>query len=263
MGSAILRGLGMPEDKIRLTVIPPGNNRSEKLTGSAILKPRPAGGDQGRNSKQTAFLPGSPTLWAESVTSATTGPEARSKPLLLPATFSPDHDKRTLIRLATQHLYDQSGMQRPELPLPAGSPFGAVVVDSAACTLCMACAVSCPSGALSAKGDVPRLEFLEYRCHQCGLCEEACPEGAMLLLPRMLCDPEAVAAPAVLHEAEPVRCIECGVPFASQAMINRIQGKLTGHWMYAADRQLRRLQMCRTCRTRDALVSQDMKSWNP
>jgi hypothetical protein len=32
--------------------------------------------------------------------------------------------------------------------------------------------------------------------------------------------------------------------------------------MYAADRQLRRLQMCHTCRTRDALVSQDMESWN-
>ena len=228
MGSAILRGLGMPEDKIRFAVIPPGNNRSEKMI------------------------------------SATTGPEVRSdKPLLPPATFSPKHDKRTLIRLATQHLYDQSAVQQPWIPLPAGSPYGAVAVDSAACTLCMACAVACPSGALSAKGDVPRLEFLESRCHQCGLCEEACPEGAMRLLPRMLCDPDVLEAPAILNEAEPLRCIECGVPFASQAMINRIQGKLTGHWMYTAERQLRRLQMCRICRTRDALLSRDMKSWKP
>jgi ferredoxin len=228
MGSAILRGLGMPEDKIRFAVIPRENNRAEK--------------------------------WA----SATTGPETQpNEPLLPPATFSPKHDKRTLIRLATQHLYNHSGVRQPSIPLPAGSPFGAVTVDSAACTLCMACAVACPSGALSAKGDVPRLEFLESRCHQCRLCEEACPEGAMHLLPRILCDPDAVATPAVLNEAAPVRCIECGVPFASQAMIDRIQGKLVGHWMYTADRQLRRLQMCRTCRTRDALVSQDMKSWNP
>jgi ferredoxin len=228
MGSAILRGFGMPEDKIRFAVIPPENNRSEK--------------------------------WA----SATTGPETQpDEPLLPPATFSPKHDKRTLIRLATQHLYNHSGVRQPWIPLPTGSPFGAVAVDSAACTLCMACAVACPSGALSAEGDVPRLEFLESRCHQCRLCEEACPEGAMHLLPRMLCDPDAGEAPAVLNEAEPVRCIECGVPFASQAMINHIQGKLAGHWMYAAERQLRRLHMCRTCRTRDALVSQDMKSWNP
>jgi ferredoxin len=227
MGSAILRGLGMPEDKIRFTVIPPENNRSEKWTFT------------------------------------TTDPEVRSdKPLLPPAPFSFKHDKRTLIRLATQHLCDQSGVRQKWIPLPTGSPFGAVAVDSAACTLCMACVSVCPSGALSAKGDVPRLEFLESRCHQCGLCDEACPERAMHLLPRILCDPEAVETPAVLNEAEPVRCIECGVPFASQAMINHIQGKLTGHWMYAADRQLRRLHMCRTCRTRDALVSQDVKSWN-
>ena len=74
--------------------------------------------------------------------------------------------------------------------------------------------------------------------------------------------PHAVEAPAVLHEAEPFRCVECGVPFATQAMIDRMQDKLTGHWMYADERQLRRLQMCRTCRTRDALISQDVKSWN-
>ncbi len=84
----------------------------------------------------------------------------------------------------------------------------------------------------------------------------------MRLLPRMLCDPDAVEAPAVLNEAEPVRCVECGVPFASQAMISRIRGKLAGHWMYGGDRQLRRLQMCRTCRTRDALSSQDIEDWS-
>ncbi len=227
MGSAILRGLDMPEDKIRFAVIPIENNLPEKII------------------------------------SAATGTEARlDKPLFPPATFSHKHDKRTLTRLATQHLYDQSGLRQPCITLPAGSPFGAVAVDSAACTLCMACAVACPSGALSITGNVPRLEFIESRCHQCRLCTEACPEGAMHLLPRMLCDLAAVEAPAVLNEAEPVRCIECGVPFAPQAMISRIQSKLTGHWMYAAERQLRRLRMCRTCRIQDALVSQDMKSWN-
>ena len=87
-------------------------------------------------------------------------------------------------------------------------------------------------------------------------------KGAIQLLPRLLCDPEALEAPEVLHEAEPFRCIECGCPFASPAMVNRMQEKLKGHWMYANERQLRRLQMCRTCRTRDALMSQDMKSWN-
>ena len=222
MGRAILRGLGMSEDTIQFALIA-----------------------------------------TENVSFTTAGPTTQfNQSQLLSAKFSFLHDKRTLIRLVSQHLYDQLGVQQPAIHLPSGSLFGAVAVDSDACTLCMACAVICPAGALSAPGDIPRLEFVESRCHQCRLCEEACPEGAISLLPRILCDPEAVETPAVLNEAEPVRCIQCGVPFASQAMINRIRGKLTGHWMYSDDRQLSRLQMCRTCRTRDALVSQDVKSWN-
>ena len=227
MGRAVLRGLGMPEGNIGFAVIPPESRHAENV-------PFPA-----------------------------TGPESPpDRPLLPPAPFPPPHDKRMLVRLAAQHLCDRSGLWQPLIPLPAGSPFGAVAVDAAACTLCMACAVACPSGALAARGDAPRLEFLESRCHQCALCEEACPERAIRLLPRILCDPRAVETPAVLHEVEPFRCVECGVPFATQAMIGRMKEKLVGHWMYADDRQLRRLQMCGTCRTRDALSSKDMKEWS-
>jgi ferredoxin len=146
--------------------------------------------------------------------------------------------------------------------MPDGSPFGAVAVDSAACTLCMACAVACPSGALSAGRDTPRLTFIESRCHQCGLCRDACPEDAIRLEPRILCDPAAVDVPAVLREAEPFRCVVCGAPFATQVMVDRMQDKLAGHWMYAGERQLRRLRMCRICRTRDALESKDVNAWN-
>ncbi len=227
MGRVILQGLGMPENKIRFIVITPENKQSEK------------------------------------VISATTGSEARlDNCLSSSAIVFPQSDKRTLTRLVTQHLYNQSGVRQPWIPLPAGSPFGTVTVDSATCTMCMACTVVCPSGALSAKDNIPSLEFLESQCRQCRLCEETCPEGAIHLRPRMLCDPDTVATPVALNESDPVRCIECGISFASQAMVKRIQSKLTGHWMYVADRQLRRLQMCRTCRTRDALASQDMNSWS-
>lgn len=228
MAQAILQALGLPKGKIRFAVIPPEDIDSE---GGV---PESAGLDMQTNNP----------------------PMAR-------ATFSPGHDKRTLVRLATQHLYDQSGAYQARLALPVGSPFGAVAVDAGACTLCMVCAAVCPSGALSASGNAPQLVFRESQCHQCGLCGEFCPEGAIRLLPRLLCDPEAVDVRVVLHEAEPLRCVECGAPFASQAMIDRIKEKLTGHWMYNNARQLRRLQMCRTCRTRDTLTSQEMKSWNP
>jgi ferredoxin len=188
--------------------------------------------------------------------------KGRSNFPVVPSSCLSGKDGRSIVRSATQQLYDQSGGRQPSLPLPAGVPFGAVTVDSAVCTLCMACAVACPTDALQASGAAPRLEFLESHCHQCGLCKETCPEGAIDLIPRMLCDVRAVETPALLHEAEPFRCIECGTPFATKAMIDRMQNKLKGHWMYAGSRQLRRLQMCRTCRTRDALLSEDMKSWN-
>lgn len=227
MAGAILKGLDIPEDKIRFVVIPPEDD------------------DFGEGALKTDGL----------------DMQSNNSPMLLWA-FSPRHDRRALVRLAVQHLYDRSGKKRPWLPLPAGSPFGAVAVDAAACTLCMACAGACQSGALSASEDAPRLLFHESQCHQCGLCEAICPEHAIQLLPRILCDPDTVEAKVVLREAEPFRCIECKAPFASQAMVNRMKEKLRGHWMYADERQLRRLQMCRTCRTRDALTSQDMKSWN-
>ncbi|HTZ41371.1 MAG TPA: 4Fe-4S binding protein [Syntrophales bacterium] len=176
-------------------------------------------------------------------------------------TLSCAPDGRTGVRLAVQHLYERSGAKQPALPMPEGFPFGAVAVDSASCTLCMACAVACPAGALTAGSDTPRLTFIESLCHQCGLCKDACPERAIQLAPRILCDPAAVNTPAVVREAEPFRCVVCGAPFATQPMVSRMLEKLAGHWMYAEERQRRRLQMCHICRTRDAFQSEDRKTW--
>ncbi|MEJ2689861.1 MAG: 4Fe-4S binding protein [Deltaproteobacteria bacterium] len=181
-------------------------------------------------------------------------------PLIPSAIFAPEHDKPTLVRMAAMHLYEASGAMQPVIALPEDAPFGAVAIEAKACSLCMACAGSCPSGALTASGEEPRLTLVEIRCHQCGLCVDACPEKAVRLLPRLLCDMKAADSPTVLREAEPLGCIECGEPFASLAMISRMQEKLTGHWMYNSDRQMRRLRMCRTCRTRDALMAKDFQS---
>jgi ferredoxin len=182
------------------------------------------------------------------------GPDVSPIP---PAVFSFAHDARTLVRQAAQHLYQSSGIQQPAVPLAGDAPFGTVSIDAKTCTLCMACAGACPSGALVASGDVARLTLKESHCHQCGLCAAACPEDAVRLQPRLLCDIEAADTPVVLLEAEPCKCVECGEPFASLAMVERMQEKLSGHWMYGSERQRRRLLMCRTCRTRDALMAKD------
>ncbi len=225
MSRAILSGLGQPADRIRFTV-PPDNHQSD----------------------QEIFV--DPCCAIKS-----------DVPFSAPDEFSDDRDSRMLVRLAVQQLYDRLNGKQPSLPLPEGSPFGAVAVDPA-CTLCMACVDACPSKALIAGGSAPRLEFIESRCNQCHGCTDVCPEGSLHLQPRILCDPIKTESPAVLYEVQAVRCIECGLPFASQAMIDRIQANLTGHPMFKSGRQLSRLQMCRACRTRDALMSEDMKTWN-
>jgi ferredoxin len=226
LARAVLKGLGLPEEAV----------------GCA------------------AALPGDIAAAGPLIAAAGPGPHGAMASMEA-GTFLPDHDKRTCVRLAAQHLYDQSGCSGPTIILPEGASFGALSV-AGSCTLCMACASVCPTGALSAGGDLPRLTFRESECHQCGLCAQTCPEGAIRLLPRMLCDPAAIEAPVTLREAESFRCVECGKAFASPAMIDRMKEKLKGHRMYAEERQMRRLQMCAPCRTRDALMSEDMKLWN-
>jgi ferredoxin len=180
-------------------------------------------------------------------------PTAGSGRSITQATFSFEHDKRTLIRLAAQHLFDAYKTAQPGIVLPTGAPFGAVLIEES-CSLCMACVGACPSGALVAGGDEPSLSLVESRCHQCGFCVEVCPENALRLLPRLLCNIEAADTKVLLRKVESFKCIVCGEPFASQAMIGRMQEKLRGHWMYQSNRQVKRLQMCRTCRIRDALT---------
>ncbi len=180
-------------------------------------------------------------------------PTAASRRSIAQADFSFDHDKRTLIRLAAEHLFSAHGTAEPIISLPAGVPFGAVEIDES-CSLCMACAGICPSGALVAGGDEPSLSLVESRCHQCGSCVEVCPENALRLLPRLLCNIEAADTKVLLRKVESFKCIVCGEPFASKSMISRMQEKLHGHWMYQSNQQVKRLQMCRTCRTRDALT---------
>ncbi|HUH65646.1 MAG TPA: 4Fe-4S binding protein [Syntrophales bacterium] len=223
MARAILSGLGMEEDKCRLAV---SSGETEGVLKNDVIE---------RDVYET--------------------PEAD-------VASSVGQERRTLIREAAHLLADKSGNRRPWLPLPAGSCFGTVTIDSRTCTLCMACVSACPSGALAAGGDTPRIRFVESRCHQCGLCRETCPERAVQLVPRMMLDLKEVDAPVVLCEEEVFRCVKCGAAFATKRMVDRVTEKLKEHWMYANERQQLRLKMCRACRTRDALSSEDMMLWN-
>ncbi|WP_347313445.1 4Fe-4S binding protein [Defluviimonas sp. SAOS-178_SWC] len=156
-------------------------------------------------------------------------------------------NRRQVARLAARTLL---GAAREPIPLPHGAPYGAVLVDTGACTLCLSCASLCPSGALLDNPDTPQLRFREDACLQCGLCATVCPEDAITLVPRF--DPsDAALGQTVLNEEEPFACIECGKLFGVRSTVEKIMEKLAGkHPMFAESDSGRLIQMCDDCRVR-------------
>ncbi|MDJ1007065.1 MAG: 4Fe-4S binding protein [Paracoccaceae bacterium] len=169
----------------------------------------------------------------------------------LPA-LAPGHDpilplggRREVTRIAAAAL---AAPQTPNIPLPEGAPYGAIVIDQDACTLCLACVSLCPVGALGDSPDKPQVNFQETACLQCGVCAAACPEDAIALAPGLDLSKEAFA-PRILNEEEPFECISCGKPFGTRSTIEKIVEKLDGqHWMYRGSDNARLIQMCDDCR---------------
>lgn len=153
--------------------------------------------------------------------------------------------RRDVARLSARAL---AGGETPAIPLPAGAPYGAVEVNTDACTLCLSCAGLCPSGALGDSPDKPQLRFREDACLQCGLCVSICPENAITLVPRLDLSDNALSQ-RVAHEEEPYECIECGRPFGVRSTIERIVEKLEGkHSMFTNSDNARLIRMCDDCR---------------
>lgn len=152
--------------------------------------------------------------------------------------------RRQVARLSAKALNPETDT----LPLPAGAPYGAVIVDTDACTLCLSCVSLCPSGALGDNSDLPQLRFQEDACLQCGLCANICPEQAITLQPQFdLTD--AALTQTVLKEEEPFACIECGSLFGVKSTVEKITEKLAGnHGMFANPDAIRMIQMCDNCR---------------
>ncbi len=168
-----------------------------------------------------------------------------------PARFAVAQEKRSTLDMALDHLMAQAPAPLPEaIALPArGAPFGSLLVNKDACTLCLSCVSACPASALQDNPELPQLRFIEKNCVQCGLCASTCPEDAITLEPRLLLTPLRKEA-RVLNESQPYQCIRCAKPFGTLKAIESMLGKLAGHAMFqgaAADR----LKMCGDCRVID------------
>lgn len=167
--------------------------------------------------------------------------------------FDKRGEKRRTTLLATDFLYQHSSSPQQIIALPEQSPFGRIMVDADACTLCMSCTSVCPTQAISAGDDVPKLTFREIKCVQCGICESACPERAISLEPRLIADAKQRRGSVTLHEELPFCCITCGKAFATKSMIDNMTQKLTGHYMFKSERAKLRLMMCEQCRVIDVV----------
>jgi ferredoxin len=171
------------------------------------------------------------------------------------ATFAGTTAKRSTLALAFDHLAAHAPVPRDRIPLPAGAPFGTLLVNRDTCTMCLACVGSCPEGALLDHADAPQLRFIETKCVQCGICASTCPESAITLSPQL--DLTAAArSPRVLNEAAIFACIKCGKPLGTEKMIGAMLARLAGHSMFAAPGALDRLKMCADCRVIDLVRSE-------
>jgi ferredoxin len=172
-----------------------------------------------------------------------------------PSSFLPPADKRDLLVMAFAEMNRAAHDPATALPLPKGAPFGAVILDADACTLCMACTGVCPTGALLDNPETPMLRFTESACVQCGLCAATCPETAITLEPRL--DFEAWDAPRrILKEEAPFCCATCGKAFATRSGIERVQARLADHWMFTGpegERRLKILTLCEDCRVEEVV----------
>lgn len=166
------------------------------------------------------------------------------------ATWNLAQDKRNTLDYALEHLFKHAREQPEAVALPVGAPFGAIAVNKATCSLCMACVGVCPTSAVMDTPTAPQLRFVEQNCVQCGLCANTCPENAITLVPRMAFGATRKET-RVLNESQPFHCIRCNKAFGTVHMIENMLGRLSQHSAFAGN--LDRLKMCGDCRVIDMM----------
>ncbi len=178
---------------------------------------------------------------------------------MAPAQHLPTGNKMAITTQALNAVRQAAPLPAEVVPLPRGAPIGRVQVDTAGCTLCLACVSACPTSALRDHAERPMLKFVEDLCVQCGLCQTTCPEQVVSLEPRATFG-LARQAEVVIKEEPPAICIRCAKPFGVKSSIDKIAARLEGrHWMFKDTAVADRIRMCGDCR----VVAQTRHSLDP
>jgi ferredoxin len=183
------------------------------------------------------------------------------------ARFALAQEKRSTLDMALDHLIEHApAMKEAKVPLEAfplpaqGAPFGSLMINKDACTMCLSCVSACPASALQDNIEKPQLRFIEKNCVQCSVCVKTCPENAITLQPRLLLTPLRKEA-RILNEAAPYQCVRCKKPFGTLKAIEAMLGKLAGHAMFQGE-ALNRLKMCGDCRVIDIYSAENESKIN-
>ncbi len=167
---------------------------------------------------------------------------------MTPAPYLPTGNKTALTTQALNAIQQAAPTPADVLPLPRGAPIGRVQVDTAGCTLCLACVSACPTSALRDHSERPMLKFVEDLCVQCGLCQTTCPEQVVSLEPRAVFG-MARRNEVIIKEEPPAICIRCAKPFGVKSSIDKVVAQLEGrHWMFTDPAITDRIRMCADCR---------------
>lgn len=215
-----------------LSMVTPGWIAQTLLAGAPQVWLRPCGGDccaswrdDGASIDLCRRLLGTALTARLTVADAAPPPAPlRRDPPRRPTLTEPDATVATLATLGAGLEIRHSGSRLGLVDLAAG------------CTTCGACAVACPTAALTLVEDdaVVSLRYDPRLCTGCGLCSRACPEH-VLHAERGLSSGRLAGGPLELASTALRRCRSCGEPMPAQAVAVRNRALLAERWPLLPD----------------------------
>ncbi|MCE4601029.1 MAG: 4Fe-4S binding protein [Desulfurococcales archaeon] len=136
------------------------------------------------------------------------------------------------------------GLERLETRTPV---LGVIEVNEN-CTLCDACVVNCPTGALEKRIEDSRitLVFRHSKCVSCEACLKVCPHDAIEV--SFSVDTRLYGREVVVAEDKLVRCRVCGKPLGPRRMFLKVEEVMRSRGL--PERAIKAIYLCDECRER-------------
>ena len=164
--------------------------------------------------------------------------------------------------VAVARLLDGPGdhSRSDEAILDASAPGGVVRIDPGECSLCGACVLACPTGAIARSEVEPELILDAARCLGCGRCAAACPEEAVAVIRGV--DLQGLrTGPLRLRASIPSwTCARCGTIVDDDPILAPVARRLADHG--ASTTLVASLRRCSSCGA-PAALSGDPTSREP